>query len=157
MSTAAEHIAAFLLEEGHRPQIDDIDPENGVTAVHFRARGRTFTVAVSQRDPHFFSVSSAYELPDWARDETQSAPVLVELQSIYKSIKFFYTENGGAIVAAVEQISSDVDEFCSQFWRLVSIVRDGANAALERIIDHSETKAAADKFINDFMSGRGGN
>ncbi len=157
MSASSDQIAAFLLEEGHKARVDDIDPENGLTAIHFRARGRTFTVVVSERDPHFFSISSTYDLPDWARDEAQSAPVLVELQSIYKSIKFFYTDNGAAIVAAVEQISSDATEFCSQFWRLVSIVRDGANAALERIIDHSETKAAADKFINDFMKGRGGN
>lgn len=146
---------AFIQAEGHKTDVEIVDPATGSATIRLRVRGQIVTVGTSERDATYFSVSIAYELPEWARDVTQSAPILLEVQSQFKAVKFFYAHQGGALVSAVEMFSADPAAFASQFWRIVSIARDAGNAAVLRVLDTSETKAAAEKFIHEFMRGQG--
>ena len=109
----------------------------------------------SGTDPTYFSIALPYVLPEWARDQLQAGPILLDLQSTFKAVKFFYTNGGATLISAIEQFSSSPDEFAVHFWRLVGIVRDAGSTAIERILDRSETRAAADRFISNFMRGQG--
>lgn len=117
-------------------------------------RGQTIVVMTSGIDPTYFSIALPYVLPEWARDQADAAAILLDLQSSFKAVKFFYSGDGTTLISAVEQFSASADEFSTHFWRLVGIVRDAGSAAIERILDRSETKAAADKFIHDIMGGQ---
>jgi hypothetical protein len=117
-------------------------------------RGQTLAVMTSGTDPTYFSIALPYVLPEWARDQLQAAPILLELQSTFKAVKFFYTNEGATLISAVEQFCGSADEFATHFWRLVGIVRDAGSSAIERILDRSETRAAADRFISTFMRGQ---
>lgn len=149
-----EIIARFIESEGHRAEIDVESESAGDAIIRLRVRGQSVSVGTSERDPSYFSVSIAFVLPDFVYDPVQSAPLLLELQASFKAVKFFYAQGGTVLVAAIEQFSSTPEEFTQQFWRIVGIVRDAGIAAVERILDGSESKAAAEKFINDFMRGQ---
>lgn len=149
-----EAVLRFIENEGHRVEIDASDENAGESSIRLRVRGHVVTVGISERDPRYFSVSIAYALPEWAHDIPQSAPLLLDLQASFKAVKFFYGRGGSTLVSAIEQFSSTPDEFTAHFWRIVGIVRDAGLAAVERILDRSESKAAAEKFINDFMRGQ---
>ncbi len=120
-----------------------------------RVRGQSIAVMTSGTDTTYFSIALPYVLPEWARDQAQAAPILLDLQSTFKAVKFFYSSDGGTLISAVEQFSGSAEEFSTHFWRLVGIVRDAGSSAVERILDRSETRAAADRFISDFMRGQG--
>jgi hypothetical protein len=145
---------AFIESEGHKTDVEIVDPKTGSATIRLRVRGQIVTVGTSERDETYFSVSIAYELPEWARDVAQSAPIALDVQSTFKAVKFFYAHQGEALVSAVELFASNPESFASQFWRIVSIARDAGNAAVSRILDITESKAAAEKFIHEFMRGQ---
>jgi hypothetical protein len=122
--------------------------------IRLRVRGQAVSVGTSERDPTYYSVSIAFALPDYVSEPAQSAATLLDLQASFKAVKFFFAQGGTVLVAAIEQFSSTPQEFTQQFWRIVGIVRDAGTTAVERILDRSESKAAAEKFINDFMRGQ---
>lgn len=126
----------------------------GGATIRLRVRGQTLVVMTSGIDPAYYSVALPYVLPEWARDQVDAAGILLELQSSFKAVKFYYSADGSTLVSAAEQFSASPEEFSTHFWRLVGIVRDAGSAAVERILDRSETKAAADKFIHDIMGGQ---
>jgi len=143
----------FIESEGHRAELELHDTDGGAT-IRLRVRGQTLAVMTSGTDPTYFSIALPYVLPEWARDQLQAAPILLELQSTFKAVKFFYTNEGATLISAVEQFCGSADEFAAHFWRLVGIVRDAGSSAIERILDRSETRAAADRFISTFMRGQ---
>ena len=129
------------------------DRQSGAVTIRLRVRGQIIAVGVNERDPSFFSLSIAYSLPEWSRDRAQNAPILLDAQGTFKAVKFFLAHDGAALVAAIEQFADTPAAFTKQFWRLVEILRDAGAAAIERILDRSESKIAAERFINDFMRG----
>lgn len=148
-----EHIAAYLVNAGHRTEVFIHNEDQSYATVHFRTRGHAFTISVTEQDQQFFAVSTPFEVPGFARDQSRSAPTLLDLQGTFKAIKFYFGENSETLVAAVEQFCT-VDDFCEHLWRIVSVLRDAGRTALEQIVDRSESKAAADKFIGEFMKGQ---
>ena len=56
-------------------------------------------------------------------------------------------------VATIEFEGPNVQAFTARFWEIVGRLRDAGNSAVERMVDRSESKAAADKFIRQFMKG----
>ena len=149
-----EIVARFIESEGHRAEIDVESESAGDAVIRLRVRGQSVSVGTSERDPNYFSVSIAFVLPDFVAEPAQSAAALLELQASFKAVKFFFAQGGTVLVSAIEQFSSTPQEFTEQFWRIVGIVRDAGMAAVERILDRSESKAAAERFINDFMRGQ---
>ncbi len=143
----------FIEAEGHRAELELHESGGGAT-IRLRVRGQTLAVMTGGGDPTYFSIALPYVLPEWARDQATAAPILLELQSTFKVVKFFYSADGTTLVSAVEQFSSSVDEFAQHFWRLIGIVRDAGSAAIERILDRSETRMAVDKFIHEFERGQ---
>ncbi len=152
MTTNAQIVASFLEAQGHRTAVEHLDPNEEAVLVRFRARGTAFFVATSQSDPTFFTLTTTVMLPTWARDQAQGAPIVLALQNDYKAVKFFYGDED-TLVASIEQFSASADEFVTHLWRCVGIIREASSAAITRIIDRGESRAAAEKFINDFMRG----
>ncbi len=148
-----ESIARFIESQGHRTEISLLDESGSVATIHFRTRGNDVAVTVSEKDANYFSVSTAFELPPWAHDRAKNAEIFLDLQASLKAVKFFYIDQGNAFVAAIEQFSSSTEEFEKILWRVTGIVREAGTTALERILDSNVTKAAAEKFINEFMKG----
>jgi hypothetical protein len=149
-----ESVVAFIEATGHKTELEILDAERGTATIRLRVRGQIFAVGTTEADPAYYSVSLAFALPEWARDRGQHAPILLQLQATFKAVKFFFAHDGAALIVAIEQFSGTPEEFTQHFWRIVGIVRDAGTTAIEHILDRSETKAAAEKFINDFMRGQ---
>ncbi|GEM_PF-1383997 len=154
MQTDRERLVQLLAHDGHRAEVERHDESERFVSVHFRARHKHVTVTLTDTDTRFFAVAIAFELPEWARDRTRSAPILIDLQASFKAVKFYFSDDGAALLAAVEQFSSSIDEFYKHVWRIVGVLHEAGSVAMERILDSSESKAAADKFIQDFMRGQ---
>jgi len=153
MELLRDRIARFIADEGHRTNIDVHDDRPEVAAITLRARGQQIWVSVSEDDETFYVVAAMHELPSWARDERQNAALLLELQESMKAVKFYPSHDRAGVVSAVEQFSSSPEEFMQHFWKLVALVRESGASAVARILDRTESKAAAEKFIDGFMRG----
>ena len=132
-----------------------VDAETGTATLRFRVRGQYVTVSTTEHDPTYYSISIAYELPEWSREPALSAPILLDVQASYKAVKFFYAHGGAALVSAVEMFATDPESFATQFWRCISVAREAGTLAVSRVLDTTQTKAAAEKFIHEFMRGQG--
>ena len=107
-----------------------------------------------EAEPNRFSLSTAYEVPDWVRDkEIAPTDTLADIEGEYPGTRFMLAQDGTIFVATLEYETTGVDEFTQHFWQIVGRLRDAGNTAVERMVDRSESKAAADKFIREFMKG----
>jgi len=153
MEFLRDRIAHFIAEEGHRTTIELHGENPDVAAITLRARGQQIWVSVSEDDETFYVVAAMHELPTWARDAKQNAALLLELQESMKAVKFYPSQDRAGVVAAVEQFASSPEEFMQHFWKLVELVRESGASAVARILDRTESKSAAEKFIDAFMRG----
>jgi hypothetical protein len=148
-----ERVARFIESEGHRVDTALVADAPELAELVFRTRGQTYSVAVSERDPQRFSLSTAYEIPESLRDPAHTRDALGELTDDYPETRFALAHDETIFIATVEYQALDVDSFLENFWEIVGQLREAGSGAVERMVDRSESKAAADKFIRQFMKG----
>ncbi|MGA8535606.1 MAG: hypothetical protein WB615_15970 [Candidatus Tumulicola sp.] len=148
-----ERVAQFIESEGHRVDTTLIGDADELAELVFRTRGHTFSVAVSELEPQRFSLSTAYEIPEEVRDRAQAADALSEMQNDFPETRFTLAHDDTIFIATVQYEAVDVETFLGIFWDVVGRLRDSGTGAVERMVDRSESKAAADKFIRQFMKG----
>lgn len=153
MPLVYEAISQFIQSEGHKVDIAPVDEKAGVTEILFRTRGQVFSVTTYESDPGSFVVSTAYEVPDWARERSQNAETLLSVNEEFPDVAFIMAHDGGLFVATAQEEPGSPEAFTQTFWDVVTRVREAGASAIERIVDRTESKAAAEKFINSFMRG----
>ncbi len=147
-----EELARFIQSEGHR--VEMVADESGDRAeLIFRARGYIFSVNVHDENPPHFDVATAYEIPPWARERAQNATALQDVANDVGGVRFALAANGKTFVVTLDCGSRPLQAFQSDFWSSVARVRDAGVSALERILDRSESRAAANKFITSLTRG----
>lgn len=151
--TVADRIARFVREQGHRVETSRVGGADELSELVFRTRGQTFSLAVSELEPDRFSLSTAYEVPDTVRDAAQVRDALEELEGDDPQLRFTLAHDDTIFIITLESRSTGVDALLEHFWDIVGRVRQTGTAAIERMLDRSESKAAADKFIRQFMKG----
>ena len=150
---AAERVARFIQDEGHRVELTQTAAGDEVCELVFRTRGQVFSVSVSERQAQRFTISTAYEIPDWVGARAHALEALSDVEREYPEARFMLAQDDTIFVATVEYQAADVDVFIQHFWSLIGRLRDAGASAVERMVDRSESKAAADKFIRQFMKG----
>jgi len=154
MPTARELIKRFIESEGHK--VDAAPPDDaGVSELLFRTRGQVFSVTTAEGDDTAFSISTAYEIPDWAREPAQNTETLDRVHAEYPNVVFTLAHDGSLFVATLDERAQSSQDLINGFWTLVARLRDAGAEAIEDIVDRTESKVAAEKFINSFMMGGG--
>ncbi len=153
LSRIRDTLAAFIQSEGHRVEVSVADGSEALAEVVFRARGQMFSVTVAEIDAAHFSISTAYEVPDWVRDRSGPSDALDDIAREYPGTRFSLAHDGTIFVATLDY-AGDVEGFTEHFWQIIGRLRDAGNTAVERMVDRSESKAAADKFIRQFLRGQ---
>jgi hypothetical protein len=148
-----DEIARFIENEGHRVEISPLDDAEALAEVVFRTRGQMFSIATSEAEAERFSISTAYEVPEWIRERSRTMETLQDIEAEYPGTRFTLAHDDTIFVATVEYEAANVAEFTQHFWNVIGRLRDAGNTAVERMVDRSESKAAADKFIREFMKG----
>ncbi|HEX8805523.1 MAG TPA: hypothetical protein VF741_01190 [Candidatus Aquilonibacter sp.] len=153
MANVRERMMRFIEEEGHRVDASPIDPGSGVSELLFRTRGQVFSVTTNENDAGLLSISTAYEIPEWARERAQNSEALERVRAVHPGIVFTLAHDGSLFVATVDEKADTLQDVMHGFWSLVARVRDAGQEAIEDIVDRTESKVAAEKFINSFMAG----
>lgn len=153
MANVRERMMRFIEEEGHRVDASPVDPGSGVSELLFRTRGQVFSVTTNENDAGLLSISTAYEIPEWARERTQNTEALERVRADHDGIVFTLAHDGSLFVATVDEKAPSMQEIMQVFWSLVNRLRDAGQQAIEDIVDRTESKVAAEKFINSFMAG----
>lgn len=151
--TAGDRIARFIQEQGHHVETAHVGDAEELSELVFRTRGQTFSLAISELEPQRFSLSTAYEVPDNVRDPGQVRDALNELEGDDPQMRFALAHDDTIFIITLESRATGVDALLEHFWEIVGRVRQSGSAAVERMLDRSESKAAADKFIRQFMKG----
>jgi hypothetical protein len=151
--TVVERVARFIQDQGHRVEITRAQSAAELSELVFRTRGQVFSVSASELEPQRFSISTAYEIPDWIQSPSHALEALGEAESQFPEARFVLAQDDTIFVATVEYETADVDVFVQHFWTLVGRLREAGTSAIERMVDRSESKAAADKFIRQFIRG----
>ncbi|HTU68990.1 MAG TPA: hypothetical protein VMF11_01610 [Candidatus Baltobacteraceae bacterium] len=155
MLSVRETVKRFIESEGHKVDATPIDPDTGSSELLFRTRGQVFSVTTNEGDERTLSISTAYEIPEWAREPDQNAEALERARKDHPTVTFTLAHDGSLFVATLDQEAESTQELMHAFWILVSRLRDAGTQAVEDIVDRTESKAAAEKFINSFMMGDG--
>ena len=153
MLSVRETVARFIQGEGHKVDATPIDPDSGTSELLFRTRGQVFSVTTNEKDTGSLSISTAYEIPEWARDEHANTEALDRARAEHPRVTFTLAHDGSLFVATTDEEADSTEELIRQFWILVARVRDAGAQAIEDIVDRTESQAAAEKFINSFMMG----
>jgi hypothetical protein len=148
-----EQVARFIESEGHRVDTALVGDAPERAELVFRTRGQTYSVAVSELEPERFSLSTAYEVPESVRGPAHTHDVLDDLAGEYPETRFALAHDDTIFIATVEYQALDVESFLENFWEIVGQLREAGSGAVERMVDRSESKSAADKFIRQFMKG----
>jgi hypothetical protein len=148
-----DRIARFIQEQGHRVEIARVGDADELSELVFRTRGQTFSLAISEMEPERFSLSTAYEVPDNVRDAAQVRDALKELEGDDPEVRFTLAHDDTIFIITLESRTTGVDALLEGFWEIVGRVRQSGSTAVERMLDRTESKAAADKFIRQFMKG----
>ncbi|HKU80575.1 MAG TPA: hypothetical protein VJP76_00295 [Candidatus Tumulicola sp.] len=148
-----DRIAQFIESEGHCVEIAPVGDTPELAEIVFRTRGQTYSVAVSEAEPDRFSISTAYEVPETVRDHVHTREIFADLANDYPETRFSLAQDDSIFIATTEYEAMDVEAFVDAFWQIVGQLREAGTGAIERMVDRSESKAAADKFISQFMKG----
>ncbi len=151
MTLLREELARFIQAEGHRVEVALAG--DGVAELLFRSRGYVFSVGVREGEPPHFQIATAYEIPPWARERAQNAVTLRDVANDVGAVHFVLAPNGKNFVVTLDCAGASPQEFQRDFWTSVARVREAGVAALERILDRSESRAAANKFIKSLTRG----
>jgi len=153
MPLVREIIETFIKAEGHKVDVSPVDPDAGVSELLFRTRGQVFSITTYEKDPGTFTVSTAYEIPDWARERGHNAETLADVGDDYPDVAFVMAHDGGLFIVTSDEAPGSPEAFTRALWEIVARIRDAGATAIERIVDRTESKAAAEKFISSFMRG----
>lgn len=153
MSDVRTKVAQFIEAEGHRTDVTILDDAAGVAEILFRTRGQMFSITTYETNPLYYTVSTAYEIPEWAREDTGNVDTLQRVQRDYPDIQFVLAHDDALFVVTLEVAPGSPESFAASFWDIVRRVREAGSKAVERIVDRTESKKAADKFINSFIRG----
>lgn len=148
-----DRLAAYIRDEGHRVDVTVSGDGDVLAEIVFRTRGQTFSLAVSELAPNRISISTAYEVPDWVRERAGTSDALADIEGEYPGTHFAPAHDGTIFIATLDVDGTDLDEFTKRLWGYVGRLREAGNSAVERMVDRSESKAAADKFIREFLRG----
>lgn len=148
-----ERIAHFIESEGHRVETAPVGDAPELAELVFRTRGQTYSVAISEAEPDRFSISTAYEVPETVRDRAHTHETFAGLANDYPETRFSLAHDDAIFIATAEYDGMGVEAFLEAFWQIVGQLREAGTGAVERMVDRSESKAAADKFISQFMKG----
>jgi hypothetical protein len=152
MTSTHEALAQFIESEGHRVDLDDATRGPNAELL-FRTRGYVFSVGIREGAPPHFHVATAYEIPPWARERAQNDTTLNDVAHDVGDVHFALAPNGKNFVVRLDVADATLQEFQRNFWPYVARVREAGIAALERILDRSESHAAANKFITSLIRG----
>jgi hypothetical protein len=153
MANVRERMARFIEGEGHRVDATPVDPGSGVSELLYRTRGQVFSVTTNENDAGLLSISTAYEIPEWARERAQNTEALERIRAAHDGVAFTLAHDGSLFVATLDEKADSMQELQHVFWTLVARLRDAGQEAIEDIVDRTESKVAAEKFINSFMMG----
>jgi hypothetical protein len=153
MPSVRETLVRFLEGEGHKVDSTPVDAETGSSELLFRTRGQVFSATTNEGDENALSLSTAYEIPDWARERRQNSEVLERVNRDHPDVIFTLAHDGSLFVATLDRQADSAQALLGNFWTIVGILRDAGQEAIEGILDRTESKAAAEKFINSFMMG----
>jgi hypothetical protein len=153
MPAVRDAIAKFIEGEGHKVDVSPVDADEGVSELLFRTRGQVFSITTYEKDPATFTVSTAYEIPEWARERGHNAETLAAASEDFPDVAFVMAHDGGLFIATVDETPGSPEAFTRTLWEIVARVREAGAHAIERIVDRTESKAAAEKFISSFMRG----
>ena len=151
--TVRDRIARFVEEQGHRVEIARVGDADELCELVFRTRGQTFSLAISELEPDRFSLSTAYEVPETLGDPEQIREALREMERANPGLRFALAHDDTIFILTLESRDVGVEAFVEKFWDVVGRVRQAGNGAIEHMLDRSQSKAAADKFIRQFMKG----
>ena len=153
MTFVRDELARFIQSEGHRVELALLTEASENAELLFRTRGYVFSVNVREGDPPHFEISTAYEIPPWARERAQNATTLQDVANDVGDVHFTLASNGKNFVVTLDYGGDALQAFQRDFWPNVGRVREAGIAALERILDRSESRAAANKFIKSLTRG----
>lgn len=153
MALVRESVARFIQDEGHRVDVSIVDEEDGIAEILFRTRGQVFSVITNEKQPGTFTVSTAYEIPDWARDASHNTETLRHIEDDYPDVQLMLAHDGSLFVASMEEEAESAEAFTAAFWEIVGHVREAGSRSIERMMNRTESRAAAEKFISSFMRG----
>jgi hypothetical protein len=153
MALVRESVARFIQGEGHRVDVSIVDEKDGIAEILFRTRGQVFSVMTYENNPGAFTISTAYEIPDWARERSTNAETLRHVEEEYPEVQLMLAHDGSLFVASMDDEPGSAEAFTVSFWDIVAHVRDAGSQCIERIMDRTESRAAAEKFISSFMKG----
>ncbi len=146
-------VANFIASEGHKVDVSAVDADEDMAEILFRTRGQVFSITTTESDPGLFAISTAYEVPEWAAERTTNAETLEHVGAEFPEMTFIMAHDGGLFVVTAQEETGTPEGFTHALWELVARVRDAGAQAIERIVDRTESKAAAEKFISSFMRG----
>ena len=152
MTLLREELARFIQIEGHRVEVAPMG-DGAAAELLFRSRGYVFSVGAREGEPPHFAIATAYEIPPWARERAQNAVTLQDVANDVGDVHFVLAPNGKNFVVRLDCAGASLQEFQRDFWTSVARVREAGVAALERILDRSESRAAANKFIKSLTRG----
>jgi hypothetical protein len=153
MPSVRDAVTRFLERDGHKVDAAPVDPETGTSELLFKTRGQVFSVIANEHEETTLSLSTAYEIPEWARERTQNADVLERVQHDHPDVVFTLAHDGSLFVATLDRKGDSLQALLNSFWNAVGRLRDAGSDAIEDMVDRTESKAAAEKFINSFMMG----
>jgi hypothetical protein len=152
MTVVREELARFIQSEGHRVEFGLFGEDESTAELLFRTRGYVVSIAVHEGEPPRFAIATAYEIPPWARERAQNKTTLRDVAVDVGGVGFTLAPNGKNFVVAIER-EEPLEAFLRGFWPNVARVREAGIAALERILDRGESRAAANKFIKTLQPG----
>ena len=153
MALVRESVARFIQGEGHKVDVSIVDEDAGIAELLFRTRGQVFSIITSEKNPGQFTISTAYEIPDWARDAQHNTESMDHIEDEFPGVQLLPAHDGSLFVASLEEELSSTEEFTSEFWDVLGQVREAGSRCIELIMNRTESKAAAEKFISSFMRG----
>jgi hypothetical protein len=153
MTSARDQLARFIQSEGHRVEMTLAADDDKVAELLFRSRGSVLSVQVREGDSPSFQIATAYEIPTWARERAQNANTLRDVATGLNNVRFTLASNGKNFAATLDCGAMTLEAFQRDLWSNVARVREAGIAAIERILDRSESHAAADKFIRSLQRG----
>jgi hypothetical protein len=146
MPLLRDELARFIQAEGHRVEVAAANERSDRSEILFRTRGYVFSVLIRE-EPSHFEIATAYEIPPWARERAQNATTLADVAVDVGDVRFTLAPNGKNFVVTLDCGGDSLAQFERAFWPYVARVREAGVAALEQILDRSESRAAANKFI----------
>ena len=153
MAPIRDRIARFIREQGHTVEITRVGASEELSELVFRTRGQTFSLAISELEPLRFSLSTAYEVPETVRDPAHVRDALNDVESDEPHLRFTLAHDDTIFIATLESRTIGVDQLLKSFWVVVGGLRQSGSDAVERMLDRNQSRAAADKFIRQFMKG----